>query len=145
MELKIPRIIKKHDKKDEIIAKNMETLNRIRWIEHKGKTILYIDYSNFSNTDEIINTILKVNDFVKKLGKYEILVLVDVRNSIANEKIVVDALKNNALIVKPYVRKVAVVGVTVTQQVILTVVNVFSNLGIKPFDKVDDAKDWLIN
>ena len=145
MELKISRINKKRDKKDEKGVKNTETLNRIRWIKHIEKTILYIDYSNFLNTDETIKTILEVNDFVKKLGKYELLILVDVRKSHADEKIIVEALKNSALTVKPYVRKIAVVGVTVTQQIILTIVNMFSGLGVKPFDNIDDAKDWLID
>ena len=144
MTLKIPQIIKKVDKEDEIKFKDKEKNNRIRWIEHKEKEILYIDYSNFPNTDVTINTILEVNDYVKKLGKYDLLMLVDVRKSYADEKIVVEALKNNALTVKPYVKKVAVVGVSRTQEVILTVVNMFSSLGIKPFDNVDDAKDWLI-
>jgi hypothetical protein len=140
MPLKIPFIIKKHDTE----VKNKEKTSRIRWVEHKEKTILYIDYSNFSNADETIDTISEVNDYVKNLGKYELLMLVDVRKSYADEKIVVEALKNNALTVKPYVKKVAVVGVTRTQEVILTFVNMFSSLGIKPFDNVDDAKDWLI-
>lgn len=131
-------------KKNESIVKNTEILNRIRWIEYKERKILYIDYSNFPDTDETINTILEVNDYVKKLGEYDLLLLVDVRNSYANEKIVVDALKNNATIVKPYAKKVAVVGVTRTQDALLTVVNMFSSLGIKPFDNIDDAKDWLV-
>jgi hypothetical protein len=86
---------------------------------------------------------MKVNDYVKKLGGHELLLLVDVRNSQAKEKIVVDALKQNAIIIKPYVKKAAVVGVTFTQETILTVVNMFSNLDLKPFNTFDEAKDWL--
>lgn len=56
----------------------------------------------------------------------------------------VDALKKNASIVKPYAKKVAVIGVTKTQEVILTMVNMFSGLGIKPFKNIDDAKNWLV-
>jgi len=41
-------------------------------------------------------------------------------------------------------KKAAVVGVKPLQEVILTVVNMFSSLGIKPFDTIDDAKDWLV-
>ena len=144
MTLKIPQIIKTVDKEDEIEIKDKEKNNRIRWIEHKEKEILYIDYSNFPNTDVTVDTILEVNDYIKKFGKHEILMLVDVRKSQANEKIVVEALKQSAMIVKPYVKKSAVVGVTRTQDVILTIVNMFSSLGIKPFDNIDDAKDWLI-
>jgi len=145
MTQKISQIIKKRDTEYETEVKNKEITNRIRWVEHKEKPILYIDYSHFLDTDETIKAILEVNDFVKKLGKYELLMLVDVRKSYADEKIVVEALKNNALIIKPYVKKAAVVGVTKTQEVILTVVNMFSSLRIKPFDNIDDAKDWLID
>ena len=143
--LKKLRIIKEPGIESVQEIKNKEITNRIRWIEHKEKPILYIDYSSFLTFDETIKTILEVNDFIKKLGEYEILMLVDVRNSYANEKIVVDALKHNATIVKPYVKKAAVVGVKTTQEAILTVVNMFSGLGIKPFDTIDDAKDWLID
>ena len=45
---------------------------------------------------------------------------------------------------KPYTKKVSVVGVRFTQNYILTLVNLFSNLDIKPFDTIDDAKDWLV-
>lgn len=145
MKLKKLRIIKELDTEYVKEIKNKEITNRIRWIEHKEKPILYINYSNFLTSDETIKTILEVNDFIKKLDRYDILLLVDVRNSYADEKIIVDALKHNATIVKPYVKKAAVVGVTTTQEVILTIVNMFSSLGIKPFDTIDDAKDWLID
>ena len=117
--------------------------NRTRWIEHKGKEILYIDYSGLYD-EELINATLEVNDFLKKLGKHEILILVDVGNSYANEKWAVDALKKNAITAKPYTKKTAVIGVTKTQEVILTVVNMFSGLEVKPFNNIEEAKDWLI-
>lgn len=68
----------------------------------------------------------------------------DVRNSYAYERFTVDALKRNATIAKPYTKKIAVIGVTKTQEIILTVVNMFSGLGIKPFNDIEEAKDWLI-
>ncbi len=121
------------------------TTNRIRWIKHREKHILYFDYSNILTTDEILIIIQKTNDFIKKQRENNLLLLVDVRNSDANEKIAVDALKNNALIVKPYVKKSAVVGVTNKQEIILTVVNMFSSLGIKPFDTIEEAIEWLVD
>ena len=113
------------------------------WIEHNGMEILYVDYSGLYD-EELANATFKVNDFLKKLGKDEILILVDVRNSFANEKLTVEALKKNATIAKPYAKKTAVIGVTKTQDVILTVVNMFTGLGVKPFNTVEEAKDWLI-
>jgi hypothetical protein len=69
---------------------------------------------------------------------------VDVRNSYATEKWTVEALKKNATIAKLYTKKTAVVGVTKTQEVILTVVNMFSGLDVKPFNNIEEAKNWLI-
>jgi len=53
-------------------------------------------------------------------------------------------LKKNAIHAKPYAKKTAVIGVTKAQEIILTVVNMFSGLGIKPFNDIGEAKDWLI-
>ena len=121
-----------------------ENNNRIRWIDYKDNKILYVDYSNIHTTDELLNTIENANNFIKNNGDLKILLLVDTRNSVAKEKIAVTALKNSASIVKPYIKKAAVVGVSKTQEVILTMVNMFSNLGLKPFDTIDNAEEWLI-
>ena len=94
MKLKKLRIIKELDTEYVKEIKNKEITNRIRWIEHKEKPILYINYSNFLTSDETIKTILEVNDFIKKLDRYDILLLVDVRNSYADEKIIVETLYN---------------------------------------------------
>ena len=123
---------------------NRETVNRIRWVKYKEKLILYFDYSNFLTSDETIDTIQAANKYVKDLGKHDILLLVDVTGSAANEDIVVNALKNNALTVKPYVKKAAIFGVAISQGIILTIVNMFSNLNIKPFNTKYDALGWLV-
>jgi ribosomal protein S21 len=117
--------------------------NHTSWIEYKGREILYVDYSGLHD-EELANATFEVNNFLKKLGKDEILILVDVRNSYAYEKLTVEAFKKNATIAKQYTKKTAIIGVTKTQEVILTVVNMFSGLGIKPFNNVEEAKDWLI-
>jgi hypothetical protein len=118
--------------------------DRIKWIEYKNIPILFADYSNFENPDETIKTIQSVNDYILKLEHNEILLLVDVRNSYADKKIIIEALKNNAKIIKPYMKKVAVVGVTSTQEFILSIINMFSGLGIKSFETINAAKDWLL-
>ena len=119
--------------------------NRIRWIEYKGNKLLYVDYSNISETDELLISIEQTKSFISNCEDFQILLLVDTRNSIAKEKIAVDALKNCAINIKPHIKKAAVVGVSKTQEVILTLVNMFSNLGLKPFDTMDSAEEWLIN
>jgi hypothetical protein len=123
---------------------NNKKNNRINWIEYKENKILYVDYSNISETEELLYSIDKTNDFILSNEDYQILLLVDTRNSIAKEKIVVDALKNCANNVKPHIKKAAVVGVSKSQEVILTLVNMFSSLGLKPFNSMESAEEWLI-
>jgi hypothetical protein len=118
--------------------------DRIKWIEYKNIPILFADYSNFENSDETIKTIQEFNTYIVNLNPKDILTLIDVRNSYADEKIVVEALKHSAKLTKPYMKKVAVVGVTSTQEFILSIINMFSGLGIKSFETIDAAKDWLL-
>ena len=56
----------KRNNEDELIIKNKTNL--VRWIDYKEKKILYIDYSNLSNSDEIIEVIEELNDYVLKRG-----------------------------------------------------------------------------
>lgn len=130
---------------EKINEKNNKIISdRIRWIEYKNIPILFLDYSNFENPDETIKTVHEVNDYVISHGQKDILTLIDVRNSYADEKMVVNTLKYGAKLTKPYMKKVAVVGVTSTQEFILSIINMFSGLGIKSFETIDAAKDWLI-
>lgn len=124
--------------------KNKGITNRIRWIEHNKIPILFLDYSNFLDSDETVKTIQEVNEYIKQLKFQGIYLLVDVRNSYADQKIIIESLKHNAKIIKPHAKKAAVIGVTSSQEFILAIVNMFSGLGLKSFETIDDAKDWLI-
>ncbi len=94
--------------------------------------------------DELRDAIQEANEFIKSVEINDNLILVDVRNSSSSEKLTVESLKESAKIFKQYSKKVAVIGVTPAQQVILTFVNMFSGLGIKPFEDIQDAKNWLV-
>lgn len=115
---------------------------RVKWIEHKDKQILLADYSNLE-TEEIVTVIEESKNFVVNLDKYEIIHLVDVRNSHADRN-VLNALKESAKMYKPYTKKTAVIGVTEIQKVLLKVVNTFSGLDVKLFNTIEEAKDWLV-
>ncbi len=44
---------------------------------------------------------------------------------------------------KQYADKTAIIGVSKTQKTFLKIINIFSNLGLKPFDNIKSAKEWL--
>jgi hypothetical protein len=113
------------------------------WIEHKGKRILYMNYS-FSKTEEIVKAITETKELVKKEPPVSILGIVDVRESPFNTA-VSGALKDLADSNKPYIKMSVVVGVDGIKQVIYKAVLKFTgrkNLLLK--DTLDEAKDFLV-
>jgi len=46
---------------------------------------------------------------------------------------------------KQYADKTAIIGVSKTQKTFITIINMFSNLGLKPFDDLESAEEWLIS
>lgn len=117
---------------------------RIQWIEHKGKKIIYLDYKNLNsrNKEEFIKVLDAAKEFVLSAGN-NILLLVDIRNSFGDRDIV-NRMKQDGKEEKPYIKKEAVVGITGVKEVLLKAINLFTNLGIKPFNSLEEAKDWLV-
>jgi hypothetical protein len=114
---------------------------RIKIINHKGKEIIYMNYSNLKEeeyenaTDDIVN-------FVTNLGKDDLLVLTNVDGNFFS----IDQVKNTrktGTIIKPYIKKNAILGTSKTQQVFLKAMKLFSGIEMKPFENIENAKDWL--
>ena len=116
--------------------------DRIRWIEHKDKQILFADYSNLQG-DECKNAVKEFKDFIVNLGKNELLIFVDARNSDLDD-VGFEAGRNSTKMIKPYFNKVAIIGIDKGRETLITLVNVFSDIGIKPFDTMEEAIDWLV-
>ncbi|OYT28412.1 hypothetical protein B6U98_04950 [Thermoplasmatales archaeon ex4572_165] len=115
----------------------------IKWIERKGGKILFIDYSECKEID-LISRIQEATDYIMQLNEKELHTLIDARKSYANNE-VLESLKKSAKTIKPVVEKSAIIGMTETQKIILKVVNMFSNLGLKLFDDLESAEEWLIS
>ena len=119
--------------------------NRIKWIHHKGKRIVYLDYTNLSsnNEKEFIKVLDEAKNFILGAGD-NLLILVDVRDSFGNSNIV-KRMKEDGKLEKPFVLKEAVVGITRLKEVLLKGINLFSKIDIHPFRTIDEAKDWLVS
>jgi len=117
--------------------------DRTKWIYHKGKRIIYINYSglNSNNEKEFIQALDEAKEFVLQAGK-NLLVLVDVRDSFGNSTIV-KRMKEDGKIEKPYILKEAVIGISGFKEIFLKGINMFTNIGIQPFKDIEKAKDWL--
>jgi hypothetical protein len=125
-------------------------VERVRWEDHKGKKILFLDYSglraaNPSDKKQIQACINTAKDIVaEKKGK--VLFLSYVHEAFL-DKDVMAWLRDFAAFTNGngYVEKECAVGVSALQKVFVTTINLFSKAKLVIFDTVDQAKDWLVS
>lgn len=117
--------------------------SKIKVMEHGGKEIVYLDYTGFSTANKA--DFLKLLDEAKTfiLERTDVLLLVDVKNSYADNEMV-ERLKKDAKEEKGIVKKEAVLGVSGIKGLFLQEVSAFSGLNIQTFDNKNDAIKWLI-
>jgi hypothetical protein len=118
-------------------------MERTRFIEHRGKKVLLLDYTGLRHPAETIGEIDKSKRFVSKHPPKSLRVLTDTTDA-HYDSAVVQALKELAAHDEPYVFASAVVGVVGLKKVVLTGVNMFSKRKIVMFDTRDQALDWLV-
>jgi hypothetical protein len=118
-----------------------------QFIEYKGKNIYYVDYSNIKTNDEFMSVIKQSNGFrekVKSEGKKDLLMLVDVSGSYVYGDVLTE-IKKAGKITKEMTQKEAVVGISGGKKILLKIVQSFTNMNLKVFDSIDEAKDWLVS
>ena len=119
-------------------------MNRTKFIEHAGRRIVYMDFSNVQDAGEALRIIEQARLFVAaQPRRKELLTLVNVENSKFDDRIV-HALKNLAKHDAPWVLAGAVVGMSALQRVIYRVINTFSGRRLAAFETVEEAKAWLV-
>lgn len=118
-------------------------MSKVTFIEHKGKEILFIDFSN-SELDEVLKIIEESKVVIKSKPQNSLLTLTDVSNTSFNENIT-EAFKEYTIHNKPYVKAGAVVGVTGLRKIIYMAVAKFSGRNLALLDDIEQAKEWLVN
>ena len=126
-------------------------MDRVVWQKHKNKEILVGDYSNIASQEEYTKIIKQatVSSIKEIKRKYEnpnhaVLMLVDIRDSVIGTE-TLSVFKENAKKIKPFIKKVAVLGIHGVRKILLESVVWFSGLEARPFDSPDEAKDWLVS
>lgn len=119
-------------------------MERVRLIDHKGRKILYIDYSHLKKSEEVLPVIEQLEVKVRTF-KSKQLFLTDATDGAANKEIM-DALKRVAKVCKDLdvVEKECIIGVTGLKKVLLKAVNAFAKSNVVMKNSLEEAKDWLI-
>jgi hypothetical protein len=124
-------------------------MDRVQWTEHKGKKILYLDYSGLraKNPEEkkIVFAVIARAHEITEAHTGKILYLSNVTNTQSDNEIV-DALREFAIYTASSgkVEKECVVGVNGVQKVLVNMINLMSKSKLTMFDTLEPARDWLV-
>ena len=119
-----------------------EIKERMHWITHKGKEILYEDYTDL-NGPQIAARVPLFSHFELKMEKKDMLLIIDLSKSFAN-KDAVSAFTKAGKVTGHLFPKTAVLGITGVKKILLNVVNRLTQVNAKPFSDIESAKDYLV-
>jgi hypothetical protein len=120
-------------------------MERTRFIDHKGKKILLLDYTELGTSPEQLQEeIARTRQIISTQPPGSLLTLTDVRGSRitpGNVKAMQELVRHNA----PYVQWGAViVGLTGIQLTAFRAIQAVSRRrNLRAFNDMDEAKDWL--
>ena len=117
-------------------------MNRTQIIDHQGKKIFFIDFSDLTSVAEIKKVILDAQKYICSQPKSSVNTLTSVEGTHFNNEIkdlFADFLKGN----KPFVKASAIIGISGLKQIMFNSLMVISGRDSHSFSTLDQAKDWL--
>jgi hypothetical protein len=118
-------------------------MERTRFIEHKGKPILLLDYSDLRDPATILQEIENSKRIIAALPqRKELRTLTNVIGSMYNTE-VLNALKELAAHNRPWVAAAAVVTTSGLHRIGILAVATFSRRKLQAFGDLAHAKEWL--
>ena len=115
--------------------------DRIRFINHEGKKILLVDFSNCP-ANEVEEIARAVPDYVTVNPHGSVLVLTDFTGA-AFDRDALRAMKETAVFDKPYVKKSALIGTESLPRDFYEDMTRFSRRELPIFKTREEALDWL--
>jgi len=118
-------------------------LDRIIWIEHKGRSILFEDMSGLRDSADICAVSDASTALICKEPESSVLLIADVTDAHYNPY-VVNRLKENTKLTTPHMKAYVVVGITGLMRVVLQSLVMFIGQDMKMCNTIEEAKEWLI-
>jgi nicotinic acid phosphoribosyltransferase len=117
-------------------------MERVTWIDHKGKRIVFTDLSRMAVSEEQIAVLKQAMDLICAQPPASVLSLIDYTGLKYNIP-AVEMQKTFSTAVSPHMKASAAVGITGMMQVIYRSIVRITRRNIKTFDDIETAKDWL--
>ena len=117
-------------------------MDRVRFITHQGKQILFIDVTNCA-AEEVIELLTEVQRIVTAQPRNSVLTLSDFTGA-AFSRAAVTRMKEVAVFDRPYVKRAAFVGAQSLPKVFYEALKTFSQREFLKFKTREAAMDWLV-
>ena len=117
-------------------------MERLRLIQHKGKSILIVDLSNSRDKSESVEVLARAREKIDVQPPKSLLLLTDVSNA-HYDHVAAEAVKEYSRANTPFIKASAVIGVSGIKRVIFQAVIKLTGRHIATFDAVEAGLDWL--
>jgi len=117
--------------------------DRIRMVEHKGKSILLADISHCTPR-EVEKIALLVPSYVTSEPHGSVLLLADFTGA-EFDRIAIERIKESAVFDRPHLKRSAWVGIESLPKVFYEHIKTFSQRDLPSFKTREEAMDWLVS
>jgi hypothetical protein len=114
---------------------------RIRFIEHQGKQILFLDFSHATAVDMIL-LLEQVRAVIARRARGTVVTLGDFTDAEIDHDVAMK-IKEVLTLDRPFVKKTAWVGTESIPHAMMENFHSFSQREISTFKTCEEAKDWL--
>jgi len=118
-------------------------MDRVRFITHKGKKVLLVDYSNMTEESQLVEMIEQREFLVDSQPKNSVLMVINVSGAKFSKEVLTRAKEANVYDL-PYVRRSALVGVEERQKPAIDAVSMFAKRQWENFATLAEALDWIV-
>lgn len=117
--------------------------DRIRFIIHKGKKVLFVDCSHCS-ADELEKISRMVPSYVTAQPKGSVLLLADF-TGVQFDRDAIERMKQDTVYDRPYLKRSAWFGTDTLPHVFYEHLKTFSQRDLPTFETREEALDWLVS
>jgi hypothetical protein len=118
-------------------------MKRTQTINHQGKNIFYMDFSNLQSMEEIHSVMNEAKAFILKQPKASVIALTNIDEMHFNNQIrdmFAEFIKNN----KPHIKTSAIIGISGLKHILFNGLMKLTGRDIKSFTTIELAKNWLV-
>jgi hypothetical protein len=115
---------------------------RIRFIEHKGKRILLLDFS-LATASQMLPLLTQVRTAVAQHGPKSLVILADYQGAEIDHKVAIK-IKEVIALDRPFVKKAAWVGTEHIPHALIESVHIFAQRETTTFKTREEALEWLV-